>query len=177
LLVETNYANVAAAKMDGLRAECASILSEHVREEIDLAGIGRMLAMTANDEVNALAVREFAHLFGRANVYQLPPWDRSSGRRASVAEHLRGRLLFDRTLNHDELEVAYRSGSALKKTHLTAEFTYADFLARYGDSARILFLLDETKRLHICTADKPPEPKASQSLVFLVREPTSVPVG
>ncbi len=52
LLVDTNYANVAAAKMAGLPAECVSILSEHLREELDLAGIGRLLAMTANDEVN-----------------------------------------------------------------------------------------------------------------------------
>ena len=43
LLVDTNYTHVAAAKMDGLPAECASILSEHVREELDLSGIGRLV--------------------------------------------------------------------------------------------------------------------------------------
>jgi hypothetical protein len=65
MLIDTNYANVAAARMDGLPAECASILSEEVREEFDLFGIGRLLAMPPNDEVNALAAREFAHAFGR----------------------------------------------------------------------------------------------------------------
>ena len=37
----------------------ASIGSEFVQEEIDLGGIGRLLAMTPNDEVNTLASMGF----------------------------------------------------------------------------------------------------------------------
>ena len=58
VLVDTNFRNVSEARMAGLTAECASILSEHVQEEIDLSGIGRLMALTPNDEVNALAIRE-----------------------------------------------------------------------------------------------------------------------
>jgi CPA1 family monovalent cation:H+ antiporter len=68
MLVDTNVRNVSEARMSGLSAECASILSEHVQEELDLGGIGRLIALTPNDEVNALAVRELAHVFGRAQV-------------------------------------------------------------------------------------------------------------
>ena len=92
LLVDTNYANVAAARMEGLNAECVSILQEHVREHLDLGGIGRLLAMTANDEVNSMAVGEYTHVFGRANVYQLTPWDDDSGQRSSIARRHHGRL-------------------------------------------------------------------------------------
>ena len=35
-----------------------TICSEYAREELELAGIGRLLAMTPNDEVNSLAARE-----------------------------------------------------------------------------------------------------------------------
>ena len=58
VLVDTNFRNVSEARMAGLTAECARILSEHVQEEIDLSGIGRLVALTPNDEVNALAIRE-----------------------------------------------------------------------------------------------------------------------
>ncbi len=75
-LLDTNYSNVAAARMAGLNAHCISVLSEYVHEELDLAGIGRLLALTPNDEVNSLASIEFAHHFGRKNVFQLAPWDR-----------------------------------------------------------------------------------------------------
>jgi CPA1 family monovalent cation:H+ antiporter len=174
LLVDTNYANVAAAKMAGLPADCASILSEHVREELDLAGIGRLLAMTANDEVNSLAVREFSHQFGRANVYQLTPWDKGSGKRTSVSKHLRGRLLFHSELNHDTLAARFVRGNQIKSTKLTDEFTYEDFQQRYGDSAIALFVIDEASQLEICTVEAPVVPKAGQTIIALVESISGV---
>ena len=168
LLVDTNYANVAAANMSGLPAECASILSEHVRDELDLAGIGRLLALTPNDEVNSMAVREFAHLFGRANVYQLTPWDDRSGRRTSISEHLRGRLLFAEDLHHDELAQHVGCDRQLKGTKLTNEFTYDDFRERYGDSAIVLFTIDEAKKLSVRTPDQTEAPQPGQIVLALI---------
>jgi NhaP-type Na+/H+ or K+/H+ antiporter len=177
LLVDTNYGYIAAAKMAGMPAECASILSEHVREELDLGGIGRLLAMTANDEVNSLAVREFSHLFGRANVYQLTPWDEGSGKRTSISEHLRGRLLFHDELNHDALVSRFVRGTQVKATTLTDEFTYEDFRLRYGDSAIVMFVIDEAKKLEICTLERPAEPKAGQTIIALVERTTDAAGG
>jgi NhaP-type Na+/H+ or K+/H+ antiporter len=168
MLVDTNYANVAAARMSGIRAECISVLSEHVNENIDLAGIGKLLAMTGNDEVNALAINEFAHVFGRVNVYQLAPWDSGSGRRTSVGDHLRGRLLFDKQLSHDELAGRLESGFQLKKTRLSKAFTLDDFVARYGESATVLFVIDEAGRLAIPTVSVPLTPKPGQTIIGLV---------
>lgn len=168
LLVDTNYASVAAAQMQGLEADCSSILSEHVREELDLGGIGRMLAMTPNDEVNAMASREFAHLFGRANVYQLPLWDGSSGRRVSVSEHLCGRLLFGEGLNYNDLAYRFSQGAVVKTTKLTEEFTIDNFRETHGEQAIPLFLLDNSKTLHICTVDNSPKFEAGQTLISLV---------
>lgn len=168
LLIDTNYANVAAANMSGLPAECASILSEHVRDELDLAGIGRLLALTPNDEVNSLAVREFAHLFGRANVYQLTPWDDRSGRRTSISEHLRGRLLFAEDLHHDEIAQHMGGNRQLKTTKLADEFRYEHFRERYGDSAIILFTIDETKKLSVRTPDQTATPQPGQTVIALV---------
>ena len=54
-LVDTNYQHCAAARMLGVPATCASILSEHVLEDLDLGGMGRFFAMTSNDELNAMA--------------------------------------------------------------------------------------------------------------------------
>ena len=73
LLVDTNRHNIAAARMAGLKTCQASILSEHVQEELDLSDIGRLLAMTPNDDVNSLAAMELTDVFGRDSVYQLTP--------------------------------------------------------------------------------------------------------
>ncbi|UUO08359.1 cation:proton antiporter [Blastopirellula sp. J2-11] len=168
LVVDTNYRNISAAKMAGLPAHCASILSDYVTEEINIGGIGRLLAITANDEVNALACQEFIHLFGRKEVYQLAAWDSGSGRRASVSEHLRGRVLFSEGVDFYVLARRFAAGAQIKKTSLTAEFTYADFLKRYGDSALVLFVIDEGKKLDVRTAESTSTPKPGQSLIALV---------
>lgn len=169
LLIDTNYRNVSAARQEGVPAECASILSEHVREEIDLGGIGRLLALTPNDEVNALAVREFVHLFGRANVYQIEPWDTTAGRRQSVGEHLRGRALFGEQLTHEDLALRIERGDEVKKTRITEEFTFDDFQDRYGGAALLLFVVDADKKLTVCT-DQNTRVTAGQTVVALVGE-------
>lgn len=69
LLLDTRFENVAAARLDGLKAVRANILSEYAEEEIDLAGLGHLLAATPNNEVNSLAAREFQHRFGKSNVW------------------------------------------------------------------------------------------------------------
>jgi hypothetical protein len=170
LLLDTNYRHVAKAQMEGLPAECANVLSEHLREEIDFGGIGRLLAVTPNDEVNSLAVGEFIHVFGRKNVYQLPPWEAGSGPKRMVADHLRGRLLFSDGLHHDKLQNLIKHGRQVKKTKLSEEFTFDDFKATYGESAIVLFLVDESRNLKICTADDPPDPQPGQMLIALVEE-------
>lgn len=168
-LVDTNYGNIAAAKMQGLSAECISILQEHEIEKLELAGIGRLLAMTPNDEVNTLAASEFNGAFGRANVYQLAPWDERAGRRSSIAEHLRGRILFNSESHYDEVIQKIREGS-IKKTRLTDEFSIEDFQDRYGDSSLILFVIEKSGTLKIQATDEPFEPKAGDLVVAVIDE-------
>jgi hypothetical protein len=167
-VVDTNYSHVAEARMQGLPAQCASILSEFVEEEMDLGGIGRLLAVTPNEEVNALAVREMAHIFGRRNVYQISPDNAGSGRRQSVGERLRGRLLFREGLGSAQLAKLLVEGSVIKKTTLGDEFDYDDFQEMYGQAALVLFLIDAKKNLRVCAADETLSPESGDTLLALV---------
>ena len=73
VLADSNWANVTAARRQGLRTCYTNVLTEGALEEIEieLDGVGRLLALTPNDEVNALATLHFADLFDRAQMYQL----------------------------------------------------------------------------------------------------------
>ena len=122
LLVDTNHRNIAAARMANLPSRCASILSEYVRDEIDLGGIGRLLAMTGSTEVNTLATMEFATLFGRSEVYQLPVAAVSTRRQEPVASHHRARPLFGDKATFALLAERVAHGALVKKTRLSSEF-------------------------------------------------------
>ena len=170
LLVDTNRQNIAKARLAGLPTERANILSQHAREEIELGGIGRVLAVTSNDEVNSLAALEFVETFGSQHAYQLPTEEETAGHRAASL-HLRARSLFAPAATHAQLSLRFAFGAALKKTALSAEFSYEDFQAMYGNSALVLFIIEESGELTVCTADNPPTPKAGQKLICLVDEP------
>ncbi|MEM8944282.1 MAG: sodium:proton antiporter [Planctomycetota bacterium] len=171
LLVDTNPRNNAAARMAGLPMAYASVGSEFVQEEIDLGGIGRLLAMTPNDEVNTLAAMGFTERFGRAEVYQVAAAESSSGRTEAVGAYRRGRTLFDKPTTIEQLEDRFEAGATIKKTMISADFTFDDFLARYGESALVLFSLDENGKLTIATDEKDMIPKPGQKLVALVNSP------
>ena len=169
VLVDTNYQNVSAAKMKGLTAHCKSILSDYVHEEINLAGVGRFLALTKNDAVNAMAAIDFSHLFGSQNVYRLLPSDADKGHRSKVGEVSKGRELFQEEWGEERFRLAYYQGFRPKLTRISDEFTFDDFETKYGDQVLVLFVVDENDLLHINTADYELEPKAGQSVIAMVK--------
>ena len=174
LLVDTNPRNNSAARMAGLAVAYASIGSEYVQEEIDLGGIGRLLAMTPNDEVNTLAAMGFVERFGRAEVYQVAVSESSSDRTEHVGAYRRGRTVFDRPTTIGQLEQRFAAGARIKKTTLTADFTYDDFLARYGETALVLFRTDVTgKKLLVATEESETSPRPGQKVIALVDEADS----
>ena len=139
LLLDTQFTKVAAAKMEGLRALRANILSEYVEEEMDFAGLGHLVAATPNDEVNSMAGREFVHRFGRANVWQLTPADRDDHHSKAVAEHMRGRRCFLPGPTFGDLTKLAADGAVVKTTQLTEKFTLDDFFRHNGEDAVVLF--------------------------------------
>lgn len=177
LLVDTNFQNVSAARQEGLPAVCASVLSEYVDEEVDLGGLGRMMAMTSNDDLNRLASLEFSGDFGRENAYQLRPRKKATNnkRRTSKA-HIEGRFLFNSELDYDKLEHQIDMGAMLKKTNITEEFTYEDYVFRYGMSSTVLFVIRASGTLDIVASDDQ-LPKPGDSVISLIVDAAEVKAG
>ncbi len=153
MLLDTRYENVAAARMVGLNAIRANILSEHVEENLEFPGITQLVAGTSNDEVNSLATREFAHIFGKANVWQITPSDKDAHPIASIASHRRGRICFSEEPTFQNLQNLACHDGIIKKTLLTEIFTLENFHEVHGEEAVILFLHDEGKGLRPAAAD------------------------
>jgi len=168
-LVDTNWDNIVASRNRGLRAFYANILSENILYDVPLDGIGRLVAITSNDEVNSLAALHFSDVFGRQEVYQLPPTPHNTSEaRGPMVPYLQGRFLFDKKATFDHLAEQVQSGATVKKTPLTDEFTFDDFRAMYGDSAVVMFVIGENKRLKIYTVTDPPSVKPGDTLISLV---------
>ncbi len=175
LLLDTKYEKIAAARLDGINAVRANILSEFAEEELDFSGIGQLIAATPNDEINSLATREFSHIFGKANVWQIAPQDKDAHHMKAVASHRRGRICFSNSPSYPKLHNLARDGAIIKKTHLTDVFTLQDFDLTYGQDAIILFLQDENRNLRPAPAELEKLPPNTTIYALIIPEDAENP--
>jgi hypothetical protein len=159
LLVDNNRANINSARMEHLATAYTSIMSEHALDAAEEAGLGRLLAMTADDDVNVLATLHFRELFGRAEVYQLSLHANDDSRGAVAPAHMRGRNLFASEAIYESLAARFAKGQVVKATKLSQAFDYDAFRERYGEEALPLFFVTESGSLVVCTAGEQALPK------------------
>lgn len=168
-LLDSNPHNVFAARMKGLDAQRKNVLSESALDAVLLGGIGRVLAVTPNDNVNSLAVVHFQHDFDKDQIYQIachPLHAKDASQQRS--ETLRGRILFQSQLTQQDISQRFTNGSSFKRTRLTEQFTYDDWLHEYGTSAIPLFLIDETQQITPITSEQSISPSPGCTLISLV---------
>lgn len=177
-MVDTDYFRIREARMAGLPAIYGSAIGERTEQDLDLRGIGRLLAVSANDDANSLAALHFAETFGRSEVYQLPAEPPTVPRLEGTApSHLRGRTLFRAGATYMHLAQRYEEGARVRRTRLSEEFKMEDFLAKHGDRAIPLFLVQgDDARVHVFATDGKPASKAGDVLVSLVL-PEAAPEG
>ena len=169
LLVDSSRENIQAAHMARLPAKQCNVLSEGVIDQLDFGGLGRMLALTSNDEVNTLATQHFAEVFGRGELYQLSPKGETKGKTKTASHLRRGRLLFFPGATYQELQRRFQAGERVKRTKLTDEFDFDDFQAQYGPDALTLFIASEDGALTVVATDTTEKPKPRQWLISFAR--------
>lgn len=139
-MADTNRYNVAAARAMGLPTYFGSLLSDRSGDQIRLAGIGRLLALTSNDEANALTAVRYAREFGKANVFQLAPKAGEADGKEQLAENSRGVLFSTDRLTFNRLRALHEAGAEIESHELSETFTLEDFLDSMDDRAVPLFL-------------------------------------
>ncbi|MCP4684395.1 MAG: sodium:proton antiporter [bacterium] len=167
VLIDSNWANVDEARKAGLDAHYANVLSEDIVVDVPMDGIGRFLALTPNDEVNALAVLHFVDVFGRAEVYQLAPTGGASSGNG-LPLHLRGRYLFAKEATFGYVSRLLEGGARVKAVPMTEEFDLEAFTSMYGSTALPLFVVSGSGKLGICTAARLAEPDSGDVLISIV---------
>jgi len=167
MLVDTNWNNVSAAKMEGLAAYNGNIISPTILENVAMHSVGRLLAMTPNDEANSLATLRFTEVVGRSQVFQLPP--KGVGKNSMPIKHLRGRLLFGREYNFDFFTQQCEVLGRIKTVNLTQKFNFAAYQNHYK-TAVPLFVITKERTLIPFTTDVRLQPEPGDRLIALVSE-------
>lgn len=170
LVADSNWENITKARKSGLNTYYGNILSEYAMDEIDLDGIGKILAMTPNDEVNSLTAIQFSEIFGNSAVFQLPPLSSASKKEIESNDSLGGRTLFSKEMNFNKISEFLMAGAGIRKTPITTEFSFSDYKENYGDHTLPLFVVSGTNEIEPFSLDNPPSPQAGDVIIGLVSD-------
>jgi Trk K+ transport system NAD-binding subunit len=175
-LIDSNSINVREARLRGLDAAQGDLLSDFVETNIDLSGIGRLLALTHNDEANTLACKHFEDEFGSSQVYQLPP-DLANRRNPNPNLPQLGRLLFAQNATYQRLDRLLAEGAVIKRTQVTDQFTEDHFRNQYRNSEVIILMAMRGKQVAVSTVNTPVRPLPGWTLISLICDPAKPAVA
>ncbi len=173
VFIDSNPGNVKAAHEAGLEAYCGNIHSEEFLEEIDFSSIGSVLAVTANDEINAFAERELSSYVGLTRVFKLAPVGTPQTKaggdekpQASNSERV-GRSLFGKGITFNAVEKHFYSGATVKAITLREGFNYKDFAGTSGLHSLPLFIISENGQIQVVSEGNPIKPTEGTTLICL----------
>jgi NhaP-type Na+/H+ or K+/H+ antiporter len=159
VLADTDADDIAEASAAGLETYLGTILSEEALAELDLHGLGRMLACTANREAAALAALHFGRTFGRRNVYMVPVTHHAAGGHETVSD-LRARPLATGDLGVVELTASLGQGGRVSVERASPDRPPARELP--------LFVVTPGHHLVLSAADGPAHISAADRVVSFV---------
>ena len=142
LLMDANERNIEQAQERELPAVLANALEEQVLDELDLSGIRRFMALTANDDTNSLAALRFKEVFGSGEVFQPAASPlRPETSLIRVPTHMRGRPLFGAVYTASDLEHRFEAGGEIRTFGITEPGSYEALQAKYGYDLVLLFII------------------------------------
>lgn len=171
LLCDSNWENISAARMEGLETFYGNPVSEYADKNIDLVGIGKLLALSPRRGVNVVAGMRYRSEFGANNIYTLLTSDdvKASEKHQFGVEY-RGYVLFNRDLTFSKFASRLSQEAKLHTTKLSDEFTFADFIEQRGKSAIPLFAISPKGRLQVFVEGGKFEPEKGWLLISLKDE-------
>ena len=180
VLADDAWDDIRRARMEGLATFFGNPASPHAERNLDLTGLGRLLAMSTHRERNSLACVHYRREFGREKVYRLrnlAPHEATD--RAAIAGNLLAPPLFGEEMTHARFAELLAAGWRIKSTRLTQAFGWSDFIERNGSQSVLLFGVDEKGSLRVASAKRLLEPKAGWLGIALTSpgaSPASVPL-
>ncbi len=170
LLIDTNLFNIEQSKKMGLRAEVANALSESTIDELDLGGMGRFFALTANDEVNSLAALHFSEVFESKSVYQLDARLPEAATFDPRPSSLRGRSLFGEETTFATVSQRFRQGVEIVTIEVGEEEEYEQAVEKFGNEA-ILMCIVRDGRLLVQAESERLDPEEGDVVLLLPPSP------
>ena len=166
VLADNNWDNIRAAMVAGRKTFYGNVVSEQADRQLNLIGIGRLLALTPYQETNCLAVMRYRSEFGDQNIFSLAPDVNVEEERAKEPQC--GRTAFGKEITYSTLMKMLKNEAKIHSTALTSEFGLEDFNKLHGDRAVKLFAITPRGQLRLFTDINEMQPSDGWTLLSLI---------
>lgn len=169
LMTDSNWEYISQVRMLGLDSYYGNPISSHADDNLNLIGIGQVVALTSDQHFNIMACMRFVDDFGEDKVHCLRKTKANGSEKHSVAEEYHGRLLLGGNVSYSQLASLFSRGAEIKHTRLSDSFTYQDYQVHHKNNLVIpLFFVEEKGRIYFC--DEPEEfaPDVNSTVVSLL---------
>ena len=169
LITDSTWENIRLARMDGLETYFGNPVSEHADKNLNLSGLGKLLAMSGRLNLDTLACLRFKSEFGVNNVYELKTTrEKHTEDKHIVSTKHRGYELFSKDADYGNLAYRLRNNAEIKSTQLSDEFTFEQYLKKYEGGIIPMFAIDNKQRLHVFVANGEMQPKQDWTIIALI---------
>lgn len=170
ILADTSWENIKAARMENLSVYYGNPVSEHAENNLDLTGIGNMLAISPYKQLNTLSTYHYLDLFGLGNVLGLPEGDQDvRASHQSSEKYVQTRNKFDDKATFARLASLMSKGASIKVTQLSQEFSFESYLKKHGNRLNLLFALQPDKTLVPLGQDDKVMPQEGWEVISLIQ--------
>jgi len=164
LIMDNSFERLSEARKLGLKSAIGEVISEQDEYNVDLTPYPLMIAATESDSYNALICSNFVPELGRKSLFQTAPHHRDSSK---VNQAVGGRVLFTRSETFYHLNERISRGQIIRKTTLTDQYTYTQYLRDREDDTLLLYVLKENGVLEFYTANKELKANSGDTVVSL----------
>jgi len=164
LIMDNSFERLSNARRYGLNSEVGEVISEQTDFNIDLTPYPIMIATTESDSYNALICTNFVPELGRKALFQTAL---HHGDTDKYSESLGGRILFNQTETFYRLNERISRGQIIRKTLITDQYTYTQYLRDREDDTLLLYILKENGELIFYTANMELQANSGDTVVSL----------
>ncbi|HFC53826.1 MAG TPA: sodium:proton antiporter, partial [Gammaproteobacteria bacterium] len=171
VLTDTNWAHIKEARVkDGLDTFYGNPVSDYADRHLNLVGMGRMLGLSRQSDLNALASLKYRTEFGRNGIYTLQSSaDVKRSEKLNVSGEHRGHILFGEDVTYSKLASLMSQGAEIRSTLLTKEFDFDAYRGTYGSRAIPLFALGPKGNLECFVAGGKLAPQPGWTVIALIQ--------
>lgn len=171
MLTDSSWENIRTARMAGLETFYGNPVSEYADQKLDLVGIGKLLALSPQHELNAIASIRYRMEFGEQNIYSiLSSREANLKEKHQIASEHKGFVAFGDDLTYGKFSSLLSQGAEIRKTKLTEEFNYEQYLNKQSKEVIPLFAVTNKNSLRIFTPSDELKPTAGWTIVGLTTE-------